>query len=167
MDHDIPRPGLFVLYPAGRVTDGLLIFKVIQQIIIDSKVCSHMLIRPKAIIKFQRLEVLNFRTGHLSHGHTDPTWPWPPLGTCTHYTDLQRSLCSSSTFRQCVFWVCRLLWHGFTEEELLLNGHLQAIQRPGNCVCLSWCRKATAALRILCACTQILSASSLFSPLLT
>lgn len=115
MDHVIPQPGLFVLYPAGRATDGLLIFRVIQQIIIGSTVYSYMLIRPKAIITSQRLKVPNFRISRVSHDHTDPDWALLPLGTCAHYTGLQ-SLCSSSSSRWHVFQGLQMPRHGFTGE---------------------------------------------------
>ena len=143
MNHGTPRPGLFVLYPAGRATDGLLKFKVTQQIIIDSNVSPYILIRPKAIIKLQRLKVLNFRIRYFSHSHTDPDWSLPPLGTWAHYTDLQSSFCSSSSFRQCVLQGLRMTQWGFTEKDLLLEGQLSAVRRPGCCVCFSWHRKSS------------------------
>lgn len=163
MDRGIPMPwpGLFVLYPAGRATDGLLIFKVIQQIITDSSVSPYILIRPKAIIKLQRLKVLNFRIRHFSLGRTDPDWSLLPLGTCAHHTDLRSSLCSSSSFRRRVFQGLQMTQRGFTERELSLEGQLSAVRRPG-CACVSWHRKSAAALMPVCVCTQMLSTDSPF-----
>lgn len=126
----MPWPGLFVLYPAGRATDGLLIFKVIQQIITDSSVSPYILIRPKAIIKLQRRKVLNFRIGHFSLGRTDPDWSLLPLGTCAHHTDLPSSFCSSSSFRRRVLQGLQMTQRGFTERELSREGQLSAVRRP-------------------------------------